>query len=64
MLRGKNVSSNQRNDSQKIQSQISGEKESRSVYEKYQNVYLSESEYGGAPAGGILDYTCSEEESL
>ena len=43
--RGRNVSSNQMNNSQKIQSQISGEREPRSVYGKYQNVYLSESEY-------------------
>lgn len=102
--RVRNVSSNQMNDSQKIQSQISGEMESRSVYGKYQNVYLSESEYRelqqeipgvdrlveelsgymksmgkyyadhastlrrwaecSAPAGGIPDYICSEEESL
>ena len=41
----RNVSSNQMNNNQKIQSQISGERESRSVYGKYQNVYLSESEY-------------------
>ncbi len=99
-----NVPSNQMNNSQKIQSQISGERKSRSVYGKYQNVYLSDSEYRelqqeipgvdrlieelsgymrstgkyyadhattlrrwaerSAPAGGIPDYTCSEEESL
>ena len=41
----RNVSSNQMNNSQKIQSQITGEREPRSVYGKYQNIYLSESEY-------------------
>lgn len=39
------MSSNQMNNSQKIQSQISGERGPRSGYGKYQNVYLSESEY-------------------
>lgn len=102
--RVRNVSSNQMNNSQKIQSQINGERGPRSVYGKYQNVYLSESEHRelrqeipgvdrlieelsgymkstgkyyadhattlrrwaerSAPAGGIPDYTCSEEESL
>ncbi len=97
------MSSNQMNNSQKIQSPISGERGSRSAYGKYQNVYLSESEYRelqqeipgvdrlikelsgymkstgkyyadhaatlrrwaerSAPAEGIPDYTCSEEES-
>lgn len=41
----RNVSSNQMNNSQKIQSQISRERRPRSVYGKYQNIYLSESEY-------------------
>ena len=45
--RVRNVSSNQMNNSQKIQSQISGERGPRSGYGKYQNVYLSESEYRG-----------------
>lgn len=43
--RVRNMPSNQRNDSQKIQSQINGERKPRSVYGKYQNVYLSESAY-------------------
>lgn len=37
--RVRNVSSNQMNNSKKIQSQITGVRETRSVYGKYQNVW-------------------------
>lgn len=58
--RVRNLSSNQMNNSQKIQSQISGERGTCSIYGKYQNVYLSEFEYreldtGSGPADrGII----------
>ena len=103
-VRDRKVSPNKMSNNQMIYSQINKEREARSAYGKYHNVFLSETEYGelkqeireldrlieelssymrssgkqyadhavtlrrwaerAAPVKNILDYTCSEEDSL